>query len=68
MARDCGNCKYFDRIGGDGREDEDGFCRRFAPRPKTAPRDAMTDSAYDVVAWWPSVMVDDWCGEFEAVE
>lgn len=62
MDNQCCNCMYFD---GYAPEADTGFCRRFAPRPKTAARDAMTESDFDVLAWWPVTMTDDWCGEFE---
>lgn len=60
QVTNCGECRFFDPI---DMDQEEGYCRRFAPRPRKAPRDAMTPDPTDVVSWWPVVINEDWCGE-----
>ena len=62
----CGSCRFFNAI-----RDEEGQCRRHAPRPipwevlfacarlATDADEPQTESAF------PTVSIDEWCGEFE---
>jgi len=53
----CKDCRFFFPTGNDGTY---GVCRRRAPYP------VVTEAVASILAVWPWVNVDDWCGEFEA--
>lgn len=57
----CRECRYFqhDRDPGTGAR---GWCKRRAPLPHYVDGD---DFVREVLALWPIVDSDDWCGEFE---
>jgi hypothetical protein len=63
MARACMNCDFAHETKHEIYSDEPFEsayeCRRYAPRP--LPEDQATHE-------WPTVMPDDWCGEFAARE
>lgn len=58
----CASCAFFGRL--EGAEDE-GTCRRWAPRPVTIARDGLPNDPADLVAAWPTVLDSDWCGEHQ---
>jgi hypothetical protein len=64
MKGRCRECIFFEQevVG-----DYDGICRRHAPSPYVetkAVRDVRMFRDDIVFFEWPSVTVDDWCGEF----
>jgi hypothetical protein len=63
MTNRCGSCRFFQ--GSDALEIA-GTCRRYAPRPKPA-KGALEGGEVDLNlrAQWPTVHVEDFCGEFE---
>jgi len=59
----CGGCLFFQSIELDGY---DGLCRRHAPRPMVIGlRDDGRPDVYKVVADWPQVTAEDWCGDHQ---
>jgi hypothetical protein len=52
----CKLCRFFMLLEGDVGE-----CRRRAPVPRALPREPVGP----LIAEWPIVCYDDWCGEFE---
>lgn len=64
----CKDCKYFDP--GCHVAEELGYCRRYAPRPRSLTS-AEVDAADEIAtahvwAEYPIKAEDDWCGEFSA--
>ncbi len=53
----CERCRFFREI----KIGTDGECRRYAPQPLRLPRSASDDYS----PWWPTVLIADWCGDFE---
>ncbi|MBW2601167.1 MAG: hypothetical protein JRD47_04455 [Deltaproteobacteria bacterium] len=54
-TRCCANCDFWKQRPGVNNE---GFCRKNAPFPKTqTPRTTL-------FVTWPITLADDWCGEF----
>lgn len=56
----CLTCRFFARATDDS---ELGECRRHAPSPIT-----FEDAELRVVdALWPQVLIEEWCGEWQAI-
>jgi len=54
----CANCVHF----GSEQNGHSGLCRKNAPIPV---REGLLDKDDESHAYWPTVRVDDWCGEHE---
>lgn len=61
MTGECADCRFFERI--NLPEFERGQCRRLAPTPDRE-RLAPDGTPVAYLAVWPTVVPDDWCGEF----
>lgn len=53
----CETCKVFQWL-----NDNHGYCRRYAPRPRFLG--TAEDEEADDHTWWPTVFIDDSCGEW----
>lgn len=59
MDRVCGTCRFY-------RHDW-GVCVRYAPRPAVWPlRESPREDTELPYAFWPDVLFEDWCGEYQA--
>lgn len=63
-AKKCGNCRYCGSTQSGGKEISF-VCRK--NRPQVFAQVLPTDKGlqWDVHGFWPPVLKDDWCGEFE---
>jgi hypothetical protein len=61
MADSCLTCKYFKPL---QEIRSGGICRRNSPSPSRP--DAGTPSQKEHIAWWPTVQMADWCGDWTA--
>ena len=59
----CGNCRFYKSISPATDEIVYGDCLRYAPRPVLS--DSFVAPPDDNVAWWPSVEIHQWCGDWE---
>lgn len=60
MARQCADCRFFNN----GEEGMLGECRRHAPGAHLVQCGA-TPGGIDMIAIWPLIDPEDWCGEYE---
>lgn len=58
MRGDCCDCVFFDAI---DNQLEEGFCRRYAPKPISISEESEFSS---IESRWPKVSYYDYCGEF----
>ncbi len=58
-SKTCLSCRFFERL---TETSEQGECRRRAPAPVSAEGADMRM----VDALWPQVLIEEWCGEWEA--
>jgi hypothetical protein len=61
----CSDCRFWDPDGND-RSNEEGKCRRYAPRPLTYFRPEDTEGFIEVA--FPRTAGYDRCGDFQEVE
>ena len=57
MRPDCGTCRYFQLLGGDGTDAWMGECRRRSP-------ELLVDIEGNLSPAWPPVDDGHWCGEY----
>jgi len=57
MRPDCGTCRYFNLLGGDGSQNWMGECRRRSP-------ELLVDENGNQSPGWPPVDDGHWCGEY----
>jgi hypothetical protein len=65
MSRDeketCGYCRFFS-----GKVDDiGGTCRRSSPVTRPIVRMENNKPIYSYIADWPTLLADEWCGEFQ---
>jgi len=51
----CEDCHFFELDYSEDTEASTGICRRYPPNAIAA----------DVSSFWPTVDIDDWCGEYQ---
>lgn len=58
----CDTCKFWEH----DEDDDEGWCRRRAPRPYRIPLDE-DGSLHITRAMWPLTDANQWCGEWDAI-
>lgn len=54
----CQHCRFWEGT----LEDEEGDCRKYAPRPyQPSPSEEVGARSFE----WPTTYFEDWCGDFE---
>lgn len=62
----CETCRF---LGPPTEPTVPGHCRRHAPHPVVLRREDVPDLDPDTLwPWWPAVLEDDWCGEWQPAE
>ena len=65
LEHTCLNCKFFDQFK-IPNDDADGHCRLHAPTVLIDPVPALPQTRIRTA--WPTVTVDDWCGDGERID
>lgn len=62
-SRNCGNCKFWNRIAGG-----QGQCQRHTPQGHLifAPNKLTSNMEPSALSYWPPTQQSQWCGEHEA--